>query len=272
VAVRGGQTGPSWAWAGDTAVPGPHLIEGGPHQIFDTGAHPALTVDIGYADLTILTSKTPRIDVGLSAAPAFGFFGTSAPIAARDDGGTIRISTIHTPRWSTGDDRMVTVLVPPDTEVTVVNAGDIRADGLRAEASFNSIGSGSVTIDDYDAPTLRATSKGPITLHQVAAPHLDATSRDDRVEATALQVRDGTIESDDWVTLGFVRGADTVVTAETKDGKVKVSGFDADASVANDRKRDDDDDSSSQTVRVGDGDGRLYVHSSDGDITLAQEG
>jgi hypothetical protein len=153
-----------------------------------------------------------------------------------------------------------------------VNAGDIKADGLRADGSFNSIGRGSVTIEDYDAPTLRATSRGPITLHQVVAPRLDATSKDDGVEGTALQVRDGTIESDDRVTLGFVPGADTLITAETKDGKVNVSGFDADASVANDRKKDDDDDSSLQTVRVGGGEGRLYVRSSDGNIDLAKEG
>jgi hypothetical protein len=162
----------------------------------------------------------------------------------------------------------VTVLVPPNTAVTVVKAGDIKADGLRAEASFNSVGEGSITIDDFDGPALRASSKGPVTLHQIVTPHLDATSRDDAVEASALHVRDGSIESDDSVTLGFVAGSDTVVSAVTKDGKVNVSGFGADA--AGDETTHDD--SASQNVRVGDGSGHLYVHSNDGNIDITQQG
>jgi hypothetical protein len=173
-----------------------------------------------------------------------------------------------------GDDRMVTVLVPPETQVTVVNAGDIKATGLRAEATLNSIGNGSVTVDDYDAAALHVSSSdGPIVLHQIVAPRLDATSSSDRIEGTALQVRDGIVESDGRVTLGFATGADTLVTAKASDGKIHLMGFDAAASGAPGRSSsDDDDDSSSQTVRVGSGDGRLEVHSSDGNITLDQEG
>jgi len=272
IAIRGDRAAPFGPSVEAQALSGPHLVEDGPHEIFDAGAHPALTVDIGYADLTILTGKSSQIDVSLSGDTEFGMFRTKAPIAARQDGDTIRIATTSGHRWSMGDDRMVTVLVPPETRVTVVNAGDIRASGLRAEASFTSIGRGSVTVDDYDAPALQVSSSdGPIVLRRIVAPRLDATSSNDRVDGTALQVRDGTIESDGRVTLGFATGADTMVTAKTSDGKINVSGFSSDAS-GHPSSADDDEDASSQTVRVGPGDGRLDVHASDGNITLAQEG
>jgi hypothetical protein len=257
------------------AAAGPHLAEGGAHQIFDASAHPTLTVDIGYADLTILTSKAPHIDVSLSASTAYGAFREKAPLTARGDGETVAITTTERRGWSVGDDRMVTVVVPPETRVTVVRAGDIRANGLRAEASFNSIGAGSVTVEDYDAPSLRvAASNGRISMHQIVAARIDATSRDGRVEGTALQVRDGNVESNGPVTLGFVAGADTLVTAATSNGRVSATGFGAGASVASVRKAGEDGAASwsTQTVRVGAGDGRLDVHSSDGNINLAQEG
>jgi hypothetical protein len=271
VAIRGDQPALSAPRIDAPAASGPHLVEDGPHEIFQAGAHPALTVDIGYADLTILTGKSSQIDVSLSGDTAFGVFRTKGPLVALRDGETIRIVATSGHRWSIGDDRMVTVLVPAETQVTVVKAGDIRASGLRAEASFNSIGHGSITVDDYDAPALHVSSSdGPIVLHRIVAPRLDATSSNDRIEGTALQVRDGTIESDGRVTLGFATGADTVITAKASDGKINLSGFSSGAS-GHASSADDDEDSSLQTVRVGSGDGRLDVHASDGNITLAQE-
>jgi hypothetical protein len=282
VALRGGQPAPSSAQrsTAETAS-GPHLVEGGPHRMFDAGTHPALTVDIGNADLTIITRNASQIDVAVSKSTDFGFLRATAPITAQRDGESIRIATTDRRRWSmgggrrwsVGDDRMVTVLAPPETQVTVVNAGDIKANGLRAEASFNSIGMGSVTVEDYDAPVLHvASSHGRILLHQIVAARLDATSRNGHVEGTALQVRDGNVESNGRVTLGFATGADTLVTAETSNGRVSVSGFTAAAFVTTGRKSSEDsDDPSSRTVRVGAGNGRLDVHSSDGNINLAQE-
>ena len=275
VAVRAGQAAPSpGRGVVAQAAAGSRLVEGGPHQIFDAAAHPALTVDIGDADLTILTSKAAQIDVSVSASNAFGVFRATAPIAAREDGGTIRIAAGREHRWSMGDDRMVTVVVPAETRVTVVEAGDIKANGLRAEASFNSVGSGSVTVEDYDAPALHvAASNGRISLHEIVAARFDAASSNGRVEGTALQVHDGSVESDGPVTLGFATGADTLVTAEAKNGRVSVTGLPAAASAGTaHRDGDDDEDSSSQTVRFGAGTGHLDVHASDGNISLAQEG
>jgi putative adhesin len=274
VALHAGQPAPSSAQhtAAQTAS-GPHLVEGGPHQIFDAGAHPALTVDIGNADLTILTSKKPQVDVSVSASTAYGILRAKAPITAREDHETIRIATTEGRRWSVGDNRMVTVVVPPETRVTVVNAGDIRANGLRSEAAFNSTGAGSITVEDYDAPALRvASSNGRISMHQIVAARVDATSSDGRVEGTALQVRDGSIESNGPVTLEFATGADTLVSANTDNGRVSVAGFLAAASVASGSNSGEDgaDGSSSRTVRVGAGNGRLDVHSSDGNINLAR--
>jgi len=194
VALHGGQSAPSSAQRADGGASGLRLAEGGPHQIFDAGAHPVLTVDIGNADLTILASKVSQMDVSVSASTAYGILRATAPITARKDGETIRIATTRD-RWSMGDDRMVTVLVPPETQVTVVNAGDIKANGLRADGSFNSIGNGSVTVGDYDAPALHvAASNGHIFLHQIVASSLDATSSNGRVEGTGLQVRDGSVD------------------------------------------------------------------------------
>lgn len=248
---------------------GGRILEDGPGKLFNAGTHPSLTVDIGYADLTILPSDAPNIDVSVRGSHDFGVFRARAPITAREEDGAIRVATGEEHGWVIGDDRMVTVRVPPETAVTVIRAGDITANGLRAEATFKSIGDGSVTVEDYDAPALHvASSKGPIALHRVIATQLEATASDGRVEGTALAVRDGTIESDGRVTLGFAAGTNAVVAAETSDGKVRVSGFSGgDLTAA--RHDDDDDDVSARTVRVGAGEGHIDVHS-DGNINLFQ--
>jgi hypothetical protein len=270
-AVRGVEVPLSFTPRYETQVPfDGRLSEDGPHQIFAVGAHPSLTVDIGYADLTIRASKS-AVDASVSASTTHGIFNASAPIVARRDGDAITIATAPRQRWSTGDDRMVTVLVPPQTAVTVLRAGDIKASGLRAEASFKSVGEGSIAIEDYDGPTLSAVSEGRISLHEIVASRLDAKSSDDRIEGSALQVRDGTIESDDRLTLGFAPATNTLITAEASDGKISVSGFAAAASTDSARKSGDDDDSSSRTVRLGNGRGNLDVRSSDGNIVLAAD-
>jgi hypothetical protein len=271
VAVRGDQIGPSFAPpAFAQLTQGSHLIEGGPHQIFDVGPNPSLTVNIGYADLTILSGKAKQIDVSVSPSPDYGLFRSKAPITANEDGQTVRVGTVEH-GLTTGDNRMVTVVVPDGTKVTVLHAGDIKASGLRAEASFTSRGNGFIKIEDYDGPALHLTApNGPIIMHAVAVERLDASARNDRVEATALRVHDGSIESGDRVTLGFATGTNTVVNADTDDGKITTTGFSDGASVAG-TKKNDDDDSSSQTVRVGTGNGSLDVHTNDGNIHLVQE-
>ncbi len=275
VAVSGGHSMPSALQRIDgPALAGSRLIEGGPAQRLAAGAHPVLTVDIGNADLTVVARKTEHVEVSLSPSTAFGPFRSTTPIAASEDGDAVRIATIHRRQWSMGDDRMVTVVVPPETEVTVVDAGDIKATGLRAAASFNSIGSGSVTVEDYDAPALRVAARnGPISLRQVAAARIDASSRHDRIDGTGLNVRGGSIECHDTAALGFAPGTDTLVSARTDDGKVTLSGLSAAASTASGGRsgEDGDEDSSSQTVRVGTGSGRLDVRSRDGNIDLTQE-
>jgi hypothetical protein len=270
VALRGGAPVP-WSVQRTEASSGPRLVEGGAHKTFEAGNHPALTVDIGYADLTIVTRDAPQIDVSVSKSRDFGFLRSREPITARQDGDAIRIVAPDAGGWSSGDDRMVTVVVPAQTQVTVVNAGDIKATGLRAEASLNSTGSGYVAVDDFNAPALHVTANGRITLNQVVSARLNATSSDGHVEGSGLQVRDGSVESDGRVTLGFATGSDSLVTAETNDGRISVSGFTPVASVETGRKSGDDDDSASQTVRIGAGAGHLDVHSSDGSIHLIQE-
>jgi hypothetical protein len=267
IAVQGG--GQPFHHSVAQAATGGRLAEGGAHQIFDAGVHPALTVDIGYADLTIVAHEGSQIDVSLSRS--HGLFQAREPIEAQKDGDTVRITAADDAGWTVGDSRMVTVLVPPDTQVNVVKGGDIKATGLRAESSFNSVGDGTVTVEDYNAPSLHATSDGRISLSDVVATRLDATSDDSRIEGSGLQVRNGSIEADGRVTLGFASGTDTVINADTDDGKVSDSGFAAGASMAT-SKNNGDDDASSETVRAGAGEGTLDVHTSDGNIHLTQEG
>jgi hypothetical protein len=269
VAVRGDQIGPSFAPpAFAQFTHGSHLIEGGPHQLFYVRPHPSLTVDIGYADLTIQSGKAGQIDVSVSPSPDFGIFRSKEPISATKDGQTVRITTPSQHGITTGDNRMVTVVVPEGTSVSVVHAGDIRASGLRAEASFSTVGNGFIRIEDYDGPALHLTaSRGSVTMHAVAAQHLEVSARDDRIEGTGLRVHDGSIEGGDRVTLGFAPGTNTVVNADTDDGRITATGLNATAAG----KKGDDDDSSSQTVRVGAGNGSLDVHTSDGNINLVQE-
>jgi hypothetical protein len=272
IALRGGQFAPPQAARLVVPTGSPtRIVEDGPHDVFDASGRPALSVDIGYADLTIITREASQIDVSVSASNAFGFFRATAPINARSDGEILHIATDGGPMWAIGDDRMVTVVVPPETRVTVVNAGDIKAIGLRAEASLKSIGHGSVTVDDYDAPTLVAASHGRISLDGVVAGRLDATSTDGRIEGSALHVRDGSVDSSGRVTLGFAAGSDTLVTAETNNGRVRLSGLATTATRVT-GSGDSDDDSSAETIRLGAGDGHLTVHASDGNINLAQQG
>jgi len=273
-AIRGGNE--PWYSRGNeaSAESGPNVAEGGSHRVFGVGGQPVLTVDIGYADLTIVTGSTGQIDVAVSKSEMFGPLRATAPITAEKTGDTVAIMTTGGPSWSIGDDRMVTVTVPPQTQVRVTNAGDISVEGLRADATIHSVGNGSIDVSDFNASSLRVrATNGPVSLHGVIATRLDASSRNDNVEGSALQVRDGNIESADGnVSLGFAAGTDTVVSADSSDGTVHVSGFPASSFVGTPRTSSDDDDSASQTVRIGAGTGRLDVHASDGNIHLRQDG
>jgi hypothetical protein len=118
-AIRGVEVPLSFAPRYETQLPADgHLIEDGPHQVFAVGAHPTLTVNIGYADLTIRASEA-AVDASVSSSTSYGMLNATAPITARRDGDSITIATAAEHGWSTGDNRMVTVLVPPRTAVTV---------------------------------------------------------------------------------------------------------------------------------------------------------
>jgi hypothetical protein len=271
VAIRGDHS-PSWPGEHSIAeaASGPNLVDGGPHKTFAVGAHPSVTVDIGYADLTIRARPVPQIEVSVSKASDLGFLRTKSPITASNDGQTIRVANAWDQGMTSGDMRMVTILVPPETTVNVVSAGDVRANGLRGEASFDCSGNGSATIEDYSGPSLTVKANGRIRLRQIVTGQLDATSDEDRVEGSGLQVRNGTIDGNDSVSLGFANGTNTVVDAATKDGRIDLSGFATDSTTDAGHKSDDDD-SSAKTVRIGSGGGSIDVHSDDGNITLLQE-
>ena len=272
-----------------TQPEGNALPEGGAHAIFAAGSHPAVTVNIGYADLTVVTQNASQIDVGLSKSSGGFFFSSGgAPITARSSSGMVVVELTDHPGFSMGDDRMVTLVVPPETHVTVVNAGDIKATGLRAPAAFNSNGSGDVELNDFDAPALNITANhGDVTFHDVATARIDVSTSNGRVEGSGLQLQNGSIStSNGRVTLGFASGSNTVVNAQTSNGTIHLSGLTGTAAVAAPRKHkssddddendDDDDDNSdsltAKTVRIGAGGGHLDVNTSNGNIRLTQDG
>ena len=249
------------------AIPaGPDAVaEGGAHKIFSVGfgSHPSLTVDIGLADLTIATHQGP-VDVAVSKSSDFGPIRETGPITARQVGNGVRIAINESRNIAIGDDRMVTVLVPPETRVTVVRAGDINVSGLRAPASIAAAGSGDVEIDDYAAPALRVVTRhGHITLRRVEATQLDLIAKSGHVDGSGMTVHDGNIESDERVTLGLEPASDTLVNVATDDGKILVSGFGGGESTGTG--------AGPRTVRIGNGQGRLAVHAGDGDINLFSE-
>jgi hypothetical protein len=261
-----------------------------PAWTFATGPSPAVTIDIGHADLTIESRAGFQVTVAVVPGSEFN---SSGAISAQDEGGTIRILAAN--RDSSAkmymDERNVHVTVPPQTRVIVEQAGDISATGLRADASFDSpnggiaisdfrgeltatSSDGHVEVSDADCTTLRASSaNGRVVLHRVTAGRLEASSSNGRVEATALAVRDGSVSSSNGrVSLGFAAGADTTVTASAANGDVRVRGLQAvDGAPHSTSSSDDDNDGAAQTVRVGAGEGKLDVHASNGSIDLRGE-
>src|SRR5450755_2398091 len=77
LAVKGSPTGQAPA---APAARAERLVEGGPHRIFAADDHPALSVDIGYADLTIVASRDPGIDVSVRPSTSYGVFRANSPI------------------------------------------------------------------------------------------------------------------------------------------------------------------------------------------------
>jgi hypothetical protein len=272
VAITGGSdSAPTWTFHFGRADGGAGLAEGGAHRIFRTGSHPHVIVDIGYADLTLVAGNRSQVDVSVSKDERFGVFRARAVIAARQDGESVRIDTPHGRHWGVGDDRMVTAVVPPETQIDVVDAGNVRVNGLRGATTVKSVGNGSIAVEDYDAPALRVESSGGnVSLLRVAAPRLDVTSDDGRVVGTALRVRDGSIDSGDGnMTLGFASGTDALITAQTADGTIDISGADAAGGSASDRSSRDG--ASARTVKIGSGNGRLELRAGDGNIHLTNE-
>lgn len=211
---------PSGSTGGSTnanAAYGSSLVEDGPHRIFEVGAHPALFVDIGYADLTIVVRHTATIDAGLRSSADYGLFRSQAAITAREDGATIHVVSNDRARLSSGDDRMVTIVVPPSIQITVLSAGDVKAAGLRAETSIRSTGTGSVTREDYRANSLHvSTANGNIVLDRISSGRFDISSRHGVIDATALRIRDGRIETRDRISLRFASGTNTLVSARRR--------------------------------------------------------
>jgi hypothetical protein len=268
-----------------------------PPSTFTARSRPALAIDVGMADVVIDAVEGSRIAVSVS--DSHRHVGSSAPIGARDDNGTIRVTANETDAWSfLGDSRTVHITAPPQTAVEIVHAGNIAVNGLRGDATINSSASfhpgdgivvrdfrgaltattsnGNLDVIDADCTELHvSSSNGRVTLTRVKAQHIDATSSNGRVNGTGLRLRDGRVASSNGrVSLGFAPGADTTVTAASSNGRVNTSGLPAAAGTQNSNAAvdEDGDPMPAKAFRVGAGGGRLDVHSSNGSIDLTQEG
>jgi hypothetical protein len=264
---------------------------------FSAGGRPVLAVDVGMADVVIDAVEGSRIVVSVS--DWHRHMGSSAPIVARDDNGTIRVTANETDPWSfLGDSRTVHITAPPTTAVVITQAGNVAANGLRGDMTIHSSAStrfgdgivvrdfrgsltattsdGNLDVLDADCTELHLrSSNGRVTLTRVTAQHIDATNSNGRLDGTGLRLRDGRVASSNGrVSLGFAPGADTTVTAASTNGHVNASGLSAAGATqnANSAVDEDGDPLPAKAFRVGAGTGRLDVQSSNGSIDLTQEG
>ncbi|HEV8020535.1 MAG TPA: DUF4097 family beta strand repeat-containing protein [Candidatus Lustribacter sp.] len=297
-AVQG--RGMSWfpvAMTAPDTVPGPHFGQRPSSYQFPAGAHPAVIVDAAGVDVVVETQAIPRIFVTLHTERSGPFTGKAQEISASDEGGTIHVTSDDVQQTHVFGFEKLTlqIIAPPNTRVSVTDAGDVTLSGFRAATSLDSrdgaievrdfrgdleaySSDGRIDVTDADCSTLHASaSNGRLVLTHVNAAQIDASSTNGRVIGTAVQLRDGRVSSSNGrVSLGFAAGADTTVTAATSNGRINVSGFAVPASLVktggNDSDSDDDDAPAAKTIRVGAGSGRLDVHTSNGSIDLSQEG
>jgi hypothetical protein len=298
-AVQG--RGMSWFPVGMTApdtAAGPQSGRRPRAYQFPAGAHPLVIVDAAGVDVVVETQAIPRINVVMHEERSGPFTGTPQEISARDEGGTIHVTSDDVQQTHVFGREKLTlqIVAPPNTRITVTDAGDITLAGFRAATSLDSRdgaidvhdfrgdltasnSDGRIDVTDADCSTLQVSaSNGRLVLTHVNAAQVDASSSNGRVIGTAVQLRDGRVSSSNGrVSLGFAAGADTTVTAATSNGRINVSGFaDGPASLVktggDDSDSDDDDAPAAKTIRVGAGSGRLDVHTSNGSIDLSQEG
>ena len=263
---------------------------------FAAGPNPAVVVDAAGVDVVVETQAVPQISVVMHESRSGPFFGTPQEIAARDDDGTIHVTSddVKQTRVFGSEKLTLHIAAPPNTRISVSDAGDVTLAGFRAATSLDSrdgaidvhdfhgdltatTSEGRIDVSDADCSTLHVSSAdGRVVLTRVRAAQIDASSSNGRVEGSGLALRDGTVASSNGrVSLGFAPGTDTTVTAGTSNGRVNVSGFTAVPAkyVRHGGGDDDDDDSTAaKTVRIGAGSGKLDVHASNGSIDLNQEG
>lgn len=298
-AVQG--RGISWFPVAATApvtVAGPHIGHRPRAYQFPAGAHPAIIVDAAGVDVVVETQAVPQINVVMHEERSGPFSGKPQEISASDEGGTIHVTSDDVQQTHVFGYEKLTLQIaaPPNTRVSVTDAGDVTLIGFRAATSLDSrdgaievrdfrgdlsafSSDGRIDVTDADCSTLHATaSNGRLVLTHVSAAQIDASSNNGRVIGTAVQLHDGRVSSANGrVSLGFTAGADTTVTAATSNGRINVSGFPvvpaAFVKPGGDASDSDDDDApAAKTVRVGAGSGRLDVHTSNGSIDLSQEG
>lgn len=298
-AVQG--RGISWYPAAMTApdtVAGPQAGHRQRTYQFPAGAHPAVVVNAAGVDVVVETAAVPQIRVVMHEERTGPFFGKPQEISANDEGGTIHVTSDDVQQTHVFGHEQLTLQIsaPPNTRISVTDAGDITLTGFRAATSLDSrdgaievrdfrgdlsasSSDGHINVSDADCPTLQVSaSNGRLVLTHVSAARIDASSSNGKIVGTALQLRDGRLSSSNGrVSLGFAAGTDSTVTAATSNGHINVNGFVAAPAAfvkpgGTDSSSDDDDTPSAKTVRVGAGSGRLDVHTSNGSIDLSQEG
>jgi hypothetical protein len=260
-------------------------------RTFTTGRAPHVVIDDDGATLGVTVRPGTTVDVS-EETQASGWVqgqGGRATIERTSDGlrivrsGPGLVVSLGLVR------RRLDVVVPPETQLEVKNAGSMSITGLRADARLHS-DDGSITVadmrgnvtvktddgridlDDVAGSTIDCNSdNGRITLDRVDADAVTITSDDGRIDATRSRLSSGKIQtSNGRIRLVLDPRSDVTIRAQTSSGKVIAQA--PLTAQASSNGSDDDDDDAPSTIRVGSGAGHLEVGSDDGSITIAAQG
>jgi hypothetical protein len=249
------------------------------HQSFVAGLSPRVVIDVRDVDVVVQgdAGSTVRVDEALQRS---GFVTGQIPaLTAQQSLDVVKVT-------STGENGLHIVLgsfqhelhitVPAMARVEFASAGRIDTAGLRTKLLAH-IPDGAITIRDHRGDVDVSTGEGRITMTDVQGSDIAVNTRDGRIYLTrvgadringssssgrivGVDVRavDGTLTTRDGrVVLSFTGNSDTVVSAHTGDGRVRVSGLTITES-----------DDQRSVARIGSGRGHFEVSTLDGPITI----
>lgn len=276
-----GRGGPSFAAglhsADFAAAPIAPLAAGAtPHVVVDD-PNSRVVVDRSSDELVHVRDLTRMYGAIFSSGPYPRLSAVRTPDGvriARPNGGRAAITIFGI------SDQRIEVDVPPGARLEIARCEGANVTGLDGGVSVHSI-EGHVTLSDLrgsvdarsDDGYISATNvrgdrlamesmDGHLSLDNVTVASLVGTTRDGHIEARDLSVAsDATLQTTDGgVRVRFAPGADVIVDASARDGRITVNGS------------SDNDSSAQRTIRLGAGTGRMKVATDDGSIHITTNG